>query len=421
MKHKETKKHLESEYFIKTARISRGHYKIRQAVPQSFVEAPGCSQAAGENTSSSEYFSCVSSPYKLGHHDEDGHYKIRQAVPQSFVEAPGCSQAAGENTSSSEYFSCVSSPYKLAHHDEDGFHQLQQNASYLGALNMPVSQSARKRKIMEGHIEGDRNTQQDTPWPESRVEAPGCGQAAGENASSCGYFTCVSSPSKLPRYEDGIKQRPVLKDLVQPRSSSDFSYTSISSHSASNKDPFMSSVHGTDLRLMKIYYMHVQMKRGVAVLCQTEEGWEPPSKKTKIEEMTYIKEVHKNVPLSHMPGKNLLIFSEPRVDSGAQEKREKADYHAKPPNLVVYRRVQVQKALESGFRCMACCHVFSTLELLQEHVENGIREGFSCHVFHRAMARMRYKRLKMKNKKLMKATLSGQEEKHFDMKINLKN
>nr|KAF6378043.1 family with sequence similarity 170 member A [Myotis myotis] len=300
------------------------------------------------------------------------HYKIRQAVPQSFVEAPGCSQAAGQNTSSSEYFSCVSSPYKLDHHDEDGFHQLQQNASYLGALNMPVSQSARKRKIMEVHIEG-------------------------------------------------IKERLVLKDLLQRKSSSDYSYTSISSHSASNNDPFMSSVHGTDLRLMKIYYMHVQMERGVAVLCQTEEGWEPPSKKTKIEEMTYIKEVHKNVPLSHMPGKNLLIFSEPRVDSGAQEKREKADYHAKPPNLVVYHRVQVRKALESGFRCMACCQVFSTLELLQEHVENGIREGFSCHVFHRAMAHMKYKRLKMKNKKLMKATLSCQEEKHFDMKTNLKN
>ncbi|XP_059542174.1 protein FAM170A-like [Myotis daubentonii] len=340
MKHKEKKKHLESKYFIKTARMSRGPCKAQQDAPQSFVEAPGCSQAAGENTSSSEYFTCVSSPYKLAHHEED---------------EPG-------------------------------------------------------------------NIQGDVPQTQSFMEAPGYNQAAGENASSSEYFTCVSSPSKLPRLnEDGIKERPVPKDLVETKSSSDYTYTYSSSPSASNKDPFMSSVHGTDLRLMKIYYTHVQMKRGVAVLCQTEEGWEPPSKKTKIEEMTYIEEVHKNVPLSHTPGKNLPIDPEPSVDSRAQEMREKADCPTKPPTQVVHRRVSLRKALESGFRCMACCHVFPTLELLQEHVENGVREGFSCHVFHRAMAHMKYKRLKRKNKKLMKATLRCQEEKHFDTKTNLKN
>ncbi|XP_059542176.1 protein FAM170A-like [Myotis daubentonii] len=357
MKHKEKKKHLESKYFIKTASMSRGPCNAQQD------------------------------------------------MPQSFVEAPGCSQAAGENTSSSEYFTCVSSPYKLAHHEEDGFHQLQQNDSYLGALNMPVSQSGRKRKIMEGHIGGPGNIQGDVPQTQSFMEAPGYNQAAGENASSSEYFTCVSSPSKLPRLnEEGIKEKPVPKDLVETKSSSDYSYTYSSSPSASNKEPFMVSVHGTDLRVMKIYYMHVQMKRGVAVLCQTEEGWEPPSKKIKTEEMTYIEEVHKNVPLSHMPGKNLPIDPEPSVDSRAQEKREKADCPTKPPTQVVHRRVSLRKALESGFRCMACCHVFPTLELLQEHVENGVREGFSCHVFHRAMAHMKYKRLKRKNKKLMKAT-----------------
>ncbi|XP_070284623.1 protein FAM170A-like isoform X2 [Myotis yumanensis] len=314
-----------------------------------------------------------------------GTYNIRQAVPQSFVEAPVCSQAAGENTSSSEYFTCVTAPSVFLHHDEDGY----------------------------------RNTQQNTPCPESRVEAPCCSQAVGENASSCEYFTCVSSPSKLLRFnDDGIKERLVCKDLVQTKSSSDDSYTSISSHSASNKDPVMSLVHGTDRRLMKIYYMHVQMKRGVAVLCETEEGWEPP---TKIEEMTYIKEVQKSVPLSHMPGKNLLIFPEPSIDSRAQGEREKADCSARPPNVVRYRRAPLCKVLHRGFRCMACCHVFSNLELLKEHVENGIREGFNCHVFHRAMACMKSKRLKRKNKKLMKATLSCQEEKHLDMKTNLNN
>uniref|UniRef100_G1Q2H2 Family with sequence similarity 170 member A n=1 Tax=Myotis lucifugus TaxID=59463 RepID=G1Q2H2_MYOLU len=243
---------------------------------------------------------------------------------------------------------------------------------------------------------GYRNTQQNTPCPESRVEAPGCSQAVGENASSSEYFTCASSPSKLPRLNDDGKGSGKMTSTMAsaegpigslPSSHCLLATSKNTSHfSASNKDPIMSLVHGTDRRLMKIYYMHVQMKRGVAVLCETEEGWEPPSKKTKIEEMTYIKEVQKNVPLSHMPGKNLPIFPEPSVDSRAQGEREKADCSARPPHLVVYRRAPLCKVLHRGFRCMACCHVFSNLELLKEHVENGIREGFSCHVFHRAMA-----------------------------------
>uniref|UniRef100_G1Q7A0 Family with sequence similarity 170 member A n=1 Tax=Myotis lucifugus TaxID=59463 RepID=G1Q7A0_MYOLU len=239
---------------------------------------------------------------------------------------------------------------------------------------------------------GPCKTQQDVP--QSFMEAPGCSQAAGENASSSEYFTCFSSPSKLPRLNEdglkfsvlGIKERPVPKDLVETKSCSDYSFTYSSSPSASNKERFMSSVHGTDRRVMKIYYMHVQLKRGVAALCETEEGWEPPSKKTKMEEMTYIEEVHKDVPLSHMPGKNLLIDPEPSVDSRAQGEGKKADCSPRPPNLGGYRRVPLWKVLHRGFRCMACCHVFPSLALLQEHVENGIREGFSCHVFHRAMA-----------------------------------
>ncbi|KAK1343853.1 hypothetical protein QTO34_014407, partial [Cnephaeus nilssonii] len=435
--------------------------------PQSFMEAPGCSQAAGENASTSEYFTCVSSLSNLPHHDEDGTCRIQQDAPQpqSFMEAPGCRQAAGETASSSEYFTCVSSPSKRPRYDEDGSHQLQQNVPYLGKLNMPVSQSTWKRKIMEWTIGGltpkmphlnvisysialDPVTfnrmrlslshlwrppavvrqqekmhpllnispkyphhptflimlrmvqawctglykiQQDTPPPESRVEAPGCRQEAGEYVSSSEYFTCVSSPSKLFCYnKDGIKERIVPKDLVQTDSSSDYSYSSNSSHSPSNKEP----------GLMKIYYMRVQMKRGVAVLCHTGEGWEPPSKKIKMEEMTYTTEVHKNVPLSHMSGENLLNDPEPSVDSPAPEKREKAGCRSEPSTLVAYRRVPLRRALDSGFRCLACCHVFASLEALQLHVEHGVREGFSCHVFHRAMARLKYKKLKRKNKKL---------------------
>ncbi|KAK1343797.1 hypothetical protein QTO34_014350 [Cnephaeus nilssonii] len=186
MKHKEKMKHLESKYFIKTARMSGGPCNIQQDVPQS----------------------------------------------QSFMEAPGCSQEAGENASASEYFSCVSSPSKLPHYDEDGFHQLQQNVSYLGDLNMPVSQSTRKRKIMEGHIGGPWNIKQDVPQPQSFMEAPGCSQEAGENTSSSEYFSCVSSPYKIPRYdEDGKEYTKVGLGFAQEMQLSYSAYSLLSSFS----------------------------------------------------------------------------------------------------------------------------------------------------------------------------------------------
>ncbi|XP_036301015.1 protein FAM170A-like [Pipistrellus kuhlii] len=354
MKPKEKRKHLESKYFIKTARMSGGPWSTQEDVPQ----------------------------------------------PQSFMETQGCQQAAGENASTSEYFSCVSLPSKLSHHDEDGFHQLQQNVSYLGDLNMPVSQSTRKWKIMEGHTGGPWSTQEDVPQHQSFMETQGCQQAAGENASTSEYFSCVSSPSKLSHHdEDGIKETPVPKDLVQMDMSSDYLDTSSSSHSSSNKES----------GLRKIYYMRVQMKRGVAVLYHTEFGWEPPSKRIKMEKMIYTTAVHRNAPLSHTSGENLLNDPEPRVDSPAQEKREKAGWCAAPSTPVFYRRVPLQRPLDSGFRCLACCHVFASLAALQQHVEHGVQEGFSCHLFHRAMARL--KKRKRKNKKLVKSTLSCQEEK----------
>ncbi|CAK6441612.1 unnamed protein product [Pipistrellus nathusii] len=130
-----------------------------------------------------------------------------------------------------------------------------------------------------------------------------------------------------------------------------------------------------------------------------------------MEEMTYTTEVHRNDPLSHPSGENLLNDPEPSVDSPAQEKREKAGCRAAPSTLVFYRRVPLRRLLDSGFRCLACCHVFASLEALQQHVEYGVQEGFSCHVFHRAMAPLKYKKLKRKKKKLTKATLSCQEEK----------
>lgn len=218
---------------------------------------------------------------------------------------------------------------------------------------------------------------------------------------------------------------PVSQDFEETKNSSTSSLTSISSHSGDNNEPFMSSVDGTDLRLTTIYYMPVQMKRGVAVLSDTEEGLEPPSKKMKMEEISYIEKVHKNVPHSHMSSNKLLIGGEPSSESRAQDNSQKADRPVEPPALEVYPRAKTPEWLvapDRGFRCMACCRVFPSLDVLQEHVEYGTREGFSCHAFHLAMARLKQKkREKRMKEKIQKAALRCQKEEQFGMKTTSYN
>lgn len=88
--------------------------------------------------------------------------------------------------------------------------------------------------------------------------------------------SCLESP-----------EMPPPKDLKQWETSSPFPQVSFPFHLVNSNKSFMSSVHMKEKRVMNINYMPVQMKRGVAILWDTEEGLEPPSKKIRIEEMTY--------------------------------------------------------------------------------------------------------------------------------------
>lgn len=186
----------------------------------------------------------------------------------------------------------------------------------------------------------------------------------------------------------------MYQDLEQKKNFSNYSHTYIPSHARNTNESFVSPVHGTDLMRMKIYYTHVQLKRGVAVLYHTKEGLEPPSNKIKMEKLTYMGKVHKNVPCSHMSDIQQRFAHESMSDSGGSEKSGEAGIPAQPPALHRYPRAKTPEwlvALDSGFKCMACCRVFPSLEVLQEHVEYGVREGFSCHVFHRAMGHLKFK------------------------------
>nr|KAF6440474.1 family with sequence similarity 170 member A [Rousettus aegyptiacus] len=69
MKRQQKRKHLENEESQDTAEKGGGISKSQEDAPQleSTEVAKGCGPGAGEVSSASEYFSCVSSPHKLLH------------------------------------------------------------------------------------------------------------------------------------------------------------------------------------------------------------------------------------------------------------------------------------------------------------------------------------------------------------------
>uniref|UniRef100_A0A8D0N5F1 Family with sequence similarity 170 member A n=1 Tax=Sus scrofa TaxID=9823 RepID=A0A8D0N5F1_PIG len=276
-------------------------------------------------------------------------------------------------------------------------------------------------------------TPEDTSQPESYVEVPVCSQTPGEKSSDSEYFSCVSSPCKLIfADEDGIHpmhqddsylrspEKPLPQDLEQWETSSPFPQVSFPFNLVNSNESFVSSIFMKKKRVMKIYYMHVQMKKGVAILWETEKGLEPPSKKIKIEEMTYPEKIHMAFTLPHMSTKEFLTDSEFSWDSKVQEEREETDSPAEPTVLEECSRAKTPEwlvALDSGFRCMGCCRVFPSLDILQEHVEHGVKEGFSCHAFHIALAWLKSKgskkgKKKRRKKTKIKKTTSGPNQ-HF--------
>lgn len=144
-------------------------------------------------------------------------------------------------------------------------------------------------------------------------------------------------------------------------------------------------------RGMKIYYMQVQMKKGVAIFWDTKDTSESLEKQPRMEEATLPEGVWVGgTPPSDASSRNLLD-SEPIGEE--KEHEEKTDSDSPPGSSMVEERPRAKTpdwlvTMENGFRCMACCRVFATMESLQEHVQYGIREGFSCHVFHLTMAQL---------------------------------
>ncbi|XP_045854833.1 protein FAM170A [Meles meles] len=243
---------------------------------------------------------------------------------------------------------------------------------------------------------GVSKSQEDAPQLESTGVAKGWDTEVGEVSSASEYLSCVSSPRKL--VYAGLRRVP--RDCPKPRSPliqvQEQGETAPPSHrvssSPSSYKTCVSSLHiNKEEKGMKIYYMLVQMEKGVAVSWETEETSESLEKQPRVEEVTLPEDVRVGTPPSDVSTRNLLSDSEPSGEEKEHEERAESDSPLGSPAVEERPRAKTPDwlvTMESGYRCMACCRVFSTLEVLQEHVEHGIWEGFSCRVFHLTMAQL---------------------------------
>eukprot|EP00071_Canis_lupus_P047311 XP_022280868.1 uncharacterized protein LOC102155120 isoform X6 [Canis lupus familiaris] len=371
-------------------------------------------EAKGES-SESEYFSCYSSLSRLSSAEI---LKKQKDTPQP-----------GESTSQEEHSAVVSSDLPCASDNKNTVLNTDEDILLSGPSGLAQGHSQRAEVSDSEYISRispadklfDREfwkDQENVPQPESYVVSPGS-EIAGEKSSSSEYV-CISPSGSHQKHQD--VSHPGQSE--QHETSSPFPYVSFPFHLVSSTQPSEPSVQPQKERLMKIYYMHVQMKRGVAVLSDSEEEQEPPSKKARLEEMAFPEKVHTEVTPSHVCTKELLTGSESSWNSEAQEEKEEAVSPAETPAVEECSRAKTPEwlvALDSGFRCMGCCRVFPSLEALQEHVQHGVTEGFSCHTFHLALAWLKSKKNRAKKRRgenTGKRTHRGQKEHHSGMNMS---
>ncbi|XP_037052833.1 protein FAM170A isoform X5 [Peromyscus leucopus] len=262
----------------------------------------------------------------------------------------------------------------------------------------------RKHLEIEESQEGDEEargiskSQEDISQPESTGVAKAQSPGVGEVSSASEYFSCVSSPHKLIHRSKGT--RKLHQDSSKPRSSRDqvpegVATNNPSQHASSSCPSYKTCVSSLCTNRkgkgMKIYYMKVKMKKGVAISWETKETSESPEKQPRMEEATLPEGVWVGAPPSDVSTRNLLSDSEPSGEEKEHEEKPESDSPPASPTVEERPRAKTPDwlvTMETGLRCMACCRVFTTMENLQEHVQFGIREGFSCHVFHLTMAQL---------------------------------
>ncbi|XP_059974038.1 protein FAM170A-like, partial [Mesoplodon densirostris] len=263
-----------------------------------------------------------------------------------------------------------------------------------------------KRRQKRKHLENEESqetaengggiskSQEDPPRLGSTVVAQGCSPGSGEVSSASKYFFCTSTPLKLSyaamrRFRDTAWLTAPLAQVQEEGETAPPSHCVSSSPSS----PCKNDLHpDKEERGMKIYYMQVQVNKGVAVSWKTKKPLELPEKQLTIEEVTLPEDACTvGTCPSDVFTESLLSDSEPTGEEKEYEERAEPGSPSGSPAVEERPRAKTPDwmvTMETGFRCMACCRVFPTLEILQQHVKGGVLEGFSCRVFHLTMAQL---------------------------------
>ncbi|KAM5298236.1 LOW QUALITY PROTEIN: protein FAM170A [Ctenodactylus gundi] len=321
---------------------------------------------------------------------EGGTSKSQESIPWSGPTGVDTVQSlAGEVSFASESSSCVSSPCKLTHGSKGARHlgcgapwmwaslgtvqdayrlslEAEENSSVVGGVSaLGRSPGEHVQKLSTGSQE---------PWPDHRGHSGYCDQEV------LGVQILQQDGSQAKSLKVQVKEPVETSPTSKHVSSSTSSYkTCVSSLSIKKK------------KGMKIYYMQVKMRNGVAISWETEDTSECLQKQPRIEEVTIPEVVQVETPPSEVSTRNLLSDSKSSVAEKEQEENTESDNW--PGSLADEERSRGEtpdwlETTETGFKCMACCRVFATMDTLREHVQYGIKEGFSCYVFHLSMAQM---------------------------------
>ncbi|XP_065729750.1 protein FAM170A [Phocoena phocoena] len=241
---------------------------------------------------------------------------------------------------------------------------------------------------------GISKSQEDAPQLGSTVvAAQGCSPGSGEVSSASEFFSYASSPRKVicseiqRLHRDTAQPRaPLAQVQEQGETAPPSQYVSFSSSSSCEGSLYTDE----EERGMKIFYMRVQVNRSVAVSWTIEKPLELLEKQLRREEVTLPGHVWVGNAASHVSTRN-LSDSEPAGEENECEERAEPDSPSGSPAVKETLRAKTPDwmvTMEKGFRCMACCRVFPTLEILQQHVQYSVQDGFSCHVFHLAMSQL---------------------------------
>nr|XP_051700115.1 uncharacterized protein LOC103347851 isoform X1 [Oryctolagus cuniculus] len=185
MKRKQKTKHLEITYSPQAAKISRGNLNLYKDVLQQKQKAPtpASDQKAGDAaSSSSHYFSCISSEDKL---NGAGVSTAQTRPPQAgySLEEKILVHEARETSSQSEYHTCQSTLHKHPHAGK-------------GKAGPP-----RPGRSVQG--EGIEAFHKCAPQPEYSLEDKTLVHKAKDIASESEYYTCHSTLSMPTRAGKG--------------------------------------------------------------------------------------------------------------------------------------------------------------------------------------------------------------------------